>query len=238
MATQRNHSADFAVSRQNRSFFLSARPPHFIVWGLSGLTLLLVGCQPAPEPLPAPAPPSPSASAPPSPEVNSPAASPSAVKQYENPQAGFRFSYPADFVIADPRGDSAGELQTIDLWQEEIHKAIVAGKYEGGTEYPANVQIRMGRNPERLFLKDWVERQSEQFSLPKDFEEYSIGGQNGLSFRSTGLYEQENVVVASPDMQTVMVISLGTIGVPEMDDPNRRAFTQILNSFQLDSANS
>ncbi|MBD1848727.1 hypothetical protein H6F87_01665 [Cyanobacteria bacterium FACHB-502] len=221
--TQSHHFSPFA--------FLT-RPKRLMLWGLSGITLLLVSCQSAPRPLPAPVTPS---ETPTQTNTTSSTPSPSASKRYAFPQAGFGFVYPADFAIADPVDNASDGLVLLELWQQKVYDDIVAGKYEGGTEYPSSVQVVVDRNPDNLDLQAWVEGHSSRFSQPKDFQARSIAGQNGLSFSSTGLYEHENVVVAHPSGEAVIVISLATIGNPEVDEPNRRAFTEIVNSLQLSS---
>ncbi|HEY9664258.1 MAG TPA: hypothetical protein V6C65_37925, partial [Allocoleopsis sp.] len=174
-------------------------------------------------------------SAPPSPSV-APAIQADS-SRYENEAIGIRFTMPTDFVWDEtqPQPNLMGitATKTLELWQQEKFKAIQAGAYAHGTELPPNVRIAIYPNLDRLSVKDWVDRYSEQYVQPRDFQTRSIAGQTGLSFRSTGLYELETVVLPNLSGDEVIAISLATVGVANVDEPNQRAFAQVVSSFEL-----
>lgn len=215
-------------------------PASQVAWiGLALVLTALVSsaCQPAASPE---SPSSPSASsvssspsASSSPLASSPAAT--ATNRYDNPSIGLGFTYPQDFVVDDAATTQPPESATalIELWQQERFEAIQAGEYEGGTEFPPNVQITVYDNPDRLSLQDWVARQNQQFTQPQDFQTRTIANQPALTFASTGLYEHENVVLQGRDETEVIGISLATVGVEAVDEPNRRAFDQVLSSLEI-----
>lgn len=157
--------------------------------------------------------------------------------RYESKLLGFSFAYPDDFVVDDAENLTTATkdaLQTtLELWQRKKYQAIQAGKYSGGTELPPNVQISVYRNNDHLPLQEWVLRRRTQFVQPGEFQTQSIAGQEALAFRSTGLYEHENVVLPTPDGTEVLVISLAEVGVAQVDAPNQRAFEQVLLTFQF-----
>jgi hypothetical protein len=153
---------------------------------------------------------------------------------YRSDRYHFRFSYSGkDFVIdnkiSTPRNNVDAPLAAIDIWTKQQAQKIRAGAYEGGTEYPANVQVNVYNNPRKLSLQKWVQ-QSNQFTGSRDFKPAKIAGQPGIKFQSSGLYEHENVVFVSPKDARIIVISLSKNG-GNNDAIYRRAYQQVINSF-------
>lgn len=153
---------------------------------------------------------------------------------YRSDRFGFRFSYsPKDFVIdgriSTPRNNVDGPLIAIDIWTKQHAQKIREGAYEGGTEYPANVQVAVYNNPRKLPLQKWVQ-QSNQFTASRDFKPARIARQTGIKFQSSGLYEQENVVFNSPKDSRIILVSLSKNG-SNNDAIYRRAYQQVVNSF-------
>lgn len=135
---------------------------------------------------------------------------------YRSDRFHFRFSYsPKDFVIdnkiSTPRNNVDSPLVAIDIWTKQHAQKIRAGAYEGGTEYPANVQVAVYNNPRKLSLQKWVQ-QNNQFTGSRDFKPAKIAGQTGIKFQSSGLYEHENVVFISPKDSRIIVVSLSKNG--------------------------
>lgn len=153
---------------------------------------------------------------------------------YRSDRFHFRFSYsPKDFVIdhkiSTPRNNVDAPLAAIDIWTKQHAQKIRAGAYEGGTEYPANVQVAVYNNPRKLPLQKWVQ-QSNQFTGSRDFKPAKIAGRTGIKFQSSGLYENENVVFVSPKDSRIIVVSLSKNGTNN-DAIYRRAYQQVVNSF-------
>jgi hypothetical protein len=154
---------------------------------------------------------------------------------YRSDRFRFRFSYSLqDFVIDDkiltPRNNVDAPLAAIDIWTKQHAQKIRAGAYEGGTEYPANVQVAVYNNPRKLSLQKWVQ-QSNQFTGSRDFKPAKIARQTGIKFQSSGLYEHENVVFISPKDARIIVVSLSKTGYGNNDALYRRAYQQVVNSF-------
>jgi len=154
---------------------------------------------------------------------------------YRSDRFRFRFSYSLkDFVIdnkiSTPRNNVDSPLAAIDIWTKQHAQKIRTGAYEGGTEYPANVQVAVYNNPRKFSLQKWV-KQSNQFSATRDFKSAKIAGQTGVKFQSSGLYENENVAFISPKDSRIIVVSLSKTGYGNNDAIYRRAYQQVVNSF-------
>jgi hypothetical protein len=153
---------------------------------------------------------------------------------YRSDRFHFRFSYdPKEFVIdnkiSTPTNNVDSPLVAVDIWTKQHAQKIRAGAYEGGTEYPANVQVAVYDNPRKLPLQKWVQ-QSNQFTGSQNFKPAKIAGQTGIKFQSSGLYEHENVVFISLKDSRIIVVSLSKNG-GNNDAIYRRAYQQVVNSF-------
>ncbi len=153
---------------------------------------------------------------------------------YRSDRFRFRFSYSKDFVIdnqiSTPRNNVNTPLTAVDIWTKQHAQKIRAGAYEGGTEYPANVQVAVYNNPRKFSLQKWV-KQSNEFTGSRDFKSAKIAGQTGVKFQSSGLYENENVAFISPKDSRIIVVSLSKTGYGNNDTIYRRAYQQVVNSF-------
>jgi len=154
---------------------------------------------------------------------------------YRSDRFNFRFNYsPKDFVIdnkiSTPRNNVDAPLVAVDIWTKQHAQKIRAGAYEGGTEYPANVQVAVYNNPQKISLQKWIQ-QSNKFTGGRDFKAAKIAGQTGVKFQSSGLYEHENVAFISPKDSRIIVVSLSKTGYGNNDAIYRRAYQQVVNSF-------
>ncbi|WP_414755330.1 hypothetical protein [Anabaena sp. CCY 9910] len=153
---------------------------------------------------------------------------------YRSDRFLFRFTYSSkDFVIdndiSTPSNGIDAPVEALDIWTKQHAQEIRAGAYEGGTEYPANVSIRVYDNPKKLPLQQWV-KQSNQFTMSRDFKIARIAGKTGIKFQSSGLYESESVVFINPKDARIIVVSLSKNSTND-DAVYRRAYQQIVNSF-------
>lgn len=153
---------------------------------------------------------------------------------YRSDRYGFQFSYsPKDFVVDEKTNKPSSKdnlLATIDIWTHQHAKKIRSGAYEGGTEYPANVSVRVSRNPQKLPLQKWIQ-QSNQFGITRTFKNTKIAGQNAIAFQSSGLYENENIVFSSPKNSNIIVITFAKTNYGNNDAIYKKAFEQVVNSF-------
>lgn len=155
---------------------------------------------------------------------------------YHSARFGFHFTYPADQFVAIEDTDSSPEVEAvgaIQIWTTQHDRAIKAGEYEGGAEYPANVSVTVQPNPSRLPLKDWVQ-QTDWLTGTRDITETPVAGQAAIAFQSSGLYEQENVALVSPDGTSVVLITLNKTNYSNNDVPYQAVYQQIVSSLAFD----
>ncbi|WP_228035397.1 hypothetical protein [Oculatella sp. LEGE 06141] len=157
---------------------------------------------------------------------------------YRSDRLGVQFSYSADEFVVDneppvPASTADAATADIDVWTKKHDQQIRAGAYNGGTEYPANVHIFVRNNPQQLSLRDWVE-QSNLFGIVSgNFNQTTVAAQDAIAFESSGLYENESVVFASPDGARVIVIEVAKVGNEVNDAPYQTVFEQIIRSFEF-----
>ncbi|MGG6265517.1 hypothetical protein ACQ4M3_05870 [Leptolyngbya sp. AN03gr2] len=158
----------------------------------------------------------------------------SAQSIYRNDRLGFEFHYPEKNFVIDPLTKvpptEADAIATIEIWTQEHYQKLKAGAYEGGTEYPANVQVAVYQNPKKLDLQNWVQ-QNHRFAAPQQFKTTTIAGQTGVAFQSNGLYEHEHIAFRSADDEVVL-ITLSKTGYGNRDATYRTVFDQIVRSFK------
>ncbi|BAY23451.1 hypothetical protein NIES2100_32160 [Calothrix sp. NIES-2100] len=150
---------------------------------------------------------------------------------------GFGFGYSLNsFVIEEkishPRNKLNYPLGTVDIWTNQHAQQILSGEYAGGTEYPANVRISVYRNIRKLPLQKWVQ-QSNQFVATREFKPAKIAGQNGIKFKSSGLYENEHVIFSHPKDSRIIVMTLSKTGSGNDDASYQTVYQQIVDSFSL-----
>jgi hypothetical protein len=153
--------------------------------------------------------------------------------RYTSRHFGFQFDYPVDFVVESRSGSETGSdrsIESIDVWMQRDYDAIQSEAPP--IESPPNVSVTVRQNPRRLALRDWV-MQSNQFALSDRFTTLTVAGQPAIAFHSTGLYEYENIVLSIPNRSEVIVLSLGTVGMPESDVIYRPVFQQMISSLQF-----
>lgn len=152
---------------------------------------------------------------------------------YHSDRAGFRFEYPAGYVIESREipSNESNVIEAIDIWTPKDYQGMNA-QPSPYLESPANVSVEVYRNSRRLPLKDWV-AQTNRFVSPNNFKSLTVAGQDAIAFHSTGLYESENVVIPSPKGSDLIVISFAKLGVPENDKAYQPAFEKIISTFEF-----
>lgn len=130
---------------------------------------------------------------------------------YKNESLGIRFEYPEGFVVDDThkQSDTESEMRrgTVEVWTQADYEAMQTNDFEG-TELPANVNLSVYRNRDRLSLQDWVESRSDYFVSPQNYKQQQVANQDAIAFQSTGLYEFETIVLPSRDGQDIIVLRL------------------------------
>lgn len=150
---------------------------------------------------------------------------------------GFSFGYSLNsFVVEEKISKSKNSvnspLGTIDIWTKKHAQQIRAGAYQGGAEYPANVQIAVYTNTRKVPLQNWI-KQSNRFVEIREVQSAKIAGQNGIKFKSSGLYDNEHIVFSSPKNSRIIVVSLSKFGSGSDDIAYQRAYQLIVDSFRL-----
>ncbi|MGG6294172.1 hypothetical protein ACQ4M4_07110 [Leptolyngbya sp. AN02str] len=150
---------------------------------------------------------------------------------YTNSEYGFSFTYPEGYVLeaqSDPRMEEDPEQkESLDLWTAQNYSAIRSNVYEG-SELPANVNVSVYAKPESVALQDWI-RQGNRFVEINNPQSTQLAGQDAIAFSSTGLYEHQNIVLASPDGANVVVINLARFD--EENEAYKPAFETVVSTF-------
>ncbi|MBW4490219.1 MAG: hypothetical protein KME12_20755 [Trichocoleus desertorum ATA4-8-CV12] len=198
----------------------------FAIFGL--FLSLAAGCT-ALQPSPQPAPPSTIGNSSPTPTQPS-APSPNQEKNtFQSDRFGFSFQYPEGFTPDNRSENQPPEAQEallgrIEVWTREDYQAIASGPWKG--DYPASVTISVFDNAQKRPLAAWKE---EGLSRGED-KTITVAGQEALSYASTGLYEADNAIFASPDGRYVIHIHGAYINP---DDPMRQAYQKVVSSFKF-----
>ena len=154
---------------------------------------------------------------------------------YQNQQLGFSFKYPKGYVLNKaqhkPRVKSRLAQQRIDVWSNADYQAIKAGKFQG-SELPANVSISVEENPKRLSARKWLKENNDEFGSTENQSKQKVAGQKAVVFRSSGLYETQNIVLPSKDGKKLILISHSQ-GQNDSDKDYEEVFEQVVSSFEL-----
>lgn len=154
---------------------------------------------------------------------------------YQSKQLGFRFKYPKGYVLnksqRNPGIEPSPVQERIDVWSDADYQAIQAGKYQG-TELPANVSITVEENPKNLSASQWLKENDHAFTTTQNQSKEVIAGQKAVIFRSSGLYDSQNIVLASKDRKKVIVISHSE-NQNDSDKDYEQVFEQVVSSFEL-----
>jgi len=166
-------------------------------------------------------------------EQSSPVAAAPDSGVYRSDRFGFQFAYPAEQFVAKGETEFPPEVvarEAVQIWTLEHDRAIQAGEYEGGTEYPPTVSMTVQPNPDKLSATDWI-AQSNWFTDVRDIQERTVAGQRAIAFRSSGLYDMEQVLVPTPDGKHWVLITLNQVGDGESDAPYRQVYDRAIASL-------
>ena len=154
---------------------------------------------------------------------------------YQSQQLGFSFKYPKGYVINkaqhNPNIEASSVQQRINVWSRADYQAIKAGKFQG-SELPANVSISVEKNPKRLNASQWLKENNHEFGATQNQNKQVVAGQKAVAFRSSGLYETQNIVLPSRDGKNVIVISHFQ-NQNDSDKDYEQVFERVVSSFEL-----
>ena len=151
------------------------------------------------------------------------------LSRYGSPELGLTFTYPEHYFIPfEMLGVGERRQWTIILAEATPENRAFFEHPPAGTEAPPVITITAFQNTIDGYTADrFIEQHPEaNGSLSYGVRtKVVVGGDDGLRYRSTGLYENEHVVVARSNY-----VFLFTVAFNEQDAPIRGVFDQIVNS--------
>lgn len=144
---------------------------------------------------------------------------------YLSERFGFRLVYPRGYVIeptdAAPSKQPNQPLQVLEIWQQAdfLNRMNLP-------ETPPTIRISIYDNARRLPLTRWKGELSRN-----DDRALTVAGQQAIAYTSTGLYENDNVLVSSADGRYVFRIQVGYLNA---NDRIRQTFQELVSSFTFD----
>lgn len=124
------------------------------------------------------------------------------LKVYTSETYDISFSYPAHYFIYEPTIEGAERIQHALVLMEDTpeNRALVAGE-SPGREGPTAITVSIYQNNLDNYTTEGFIRDTNfsNFKLSDGIlASTTVGGESALRYRSTGLYENESVVVARP----------------------------------------
>ena len=123
-------------------------------------------------------------------------------KTYKSDEYGIQFSYPEKYFIAREITNSGERTQhAIVLAEDTSENRTLFSDPNSATEGPPTITIALFQNNlDNYTVGNFVENTNfSNFKLSDgNTAEVIIGGESGLRYRATGLYENENAVIARP----------------------------------------
>lgn len=148
--------------------------------------------------------------------------------QYRNEVYGFTIAYPEGYVISGKppyEGADPTAKEQIELWQQEDLETI-QDRMDELTELPPNITIQVYDQVADRPLSSWKYELSHD-----DARTIAMDGQEAIAYSSTGLYEQDNVLVGTPDGKYVLQFSVGYF---DAESPMRDDFQAIVQSLSFE----
>ncbi len=154
-------------------------------------------------------------------------------KKYQSESFGLEFSYPDNYFIGFEDSFEGERNQHFVVLAEDTteNRRVFAGE-EPGREGPPTITVAIYQNnldnyTAERFIKD---TSFSNFKLSDGtLSEVTVGSEKGLRYRATGLYENENVVVARPNYVYMFTAFFLT---PE--DEIMKNFGSLLSSVKFD----
>ena len=122
---------------------------------------------------------------------------------YKSEEFGIEFSYPKNYFVGFEESFSGERSQHFVVLAEDSqeNRDVFSGK-SPDREGPPTITVAIYQNNlDNYTAKSFIEGTNfSNFKLSDDkLAEVSVGGENGLRYHSTGLYENENMVIARSD---------------------------------------
>lgn len=156
------------------------------------------------------------------------------VLSYSSSELGFEFDYSTGeegFVLderplADPHPNARANIV---LWHADDYDQVLNPPVGG--EGPPSITIRVFKNPERQFPRQWAEANAHYSNINLamgDIGEAVVGGANAIRYAADGLYPANIAVVAHGEN---VYVFLGSYR--EQGSTLEQAFQPLLNSVRF-----
>jgi len=155
-----------------------------------------------------------------------------AFKEYSSTIFGMTFKYPSYYFLEEKNtGTSQRPRTTIILTEDTEENRLVREDLSPGREGPVAITIDIHQNDiDNLSAEAWVRSSNDSnFKLSNGLlSSVTIAGRQAVSYAWSGLYEADNVVVASNDNLYSLAVTYLT-----PSDQIRRDFHNLLTSISL-----
>lgn len=150
-------------------------------------------------------------------------------QMYGSPEIGLAFTYPKNYFIPfETLGVGERSQRTILLAEDTLANRAFFQRPPVGTEAPPVITITAFQNDIDAYTASRfiAEAPEANGALAVGAQApVTVGGEEGVRYRSTGLYENEHVVIARPAH-----VFLFTVAFNENDSSIRAVFDQVLRS--------
>ncbi len=147
------------------------------------------------------------------------------VETYSSEHLDLSFKYPSSYSVESQHAGTAERQWHVLVF---LPKGYIAP--EGG-EGPATITISVYDNPERTPLETWVRgdaRSNFKLSADGGLTPAVVGGESGLSYRHSGLYETDATAVAHDDK-----IYVFAAGWQSPEEKTRAQLKDLLSTVQF-----
>ncbi|MDZ4227241.1 MAG: hypothetical protein U1D26_02060, partial [Patescibacteria group bacterium] len=155
---------------------------------------------------------------------------------YHSDEYGLSFSYPSGyFVVYESSATGEREQHAIVLAEDTPENREIFSDPQSATEGPPTITITLFQNDlDNYTTLGFVEGTNfSNFKLSDgNTTEVSVGGETGLKYGATGLYENDNVVVALPSYVYMFTAFYNT-----PSDRIRADFEDVLRSVEFGDGN-
>ncbi len=148
---------------------------------------------------------------------------------YNSSELGISFEYPENYMLqTHEQGTAERDWTVLTLIDSEILRSAIEN---GASEGPPAIAIQVFNNPEGYTAEEWIKGMSySNFKLSSDevLTPVTVGGEAGLAYRHSGLFENNAAVVVRGEKVYMFSVSWLT---PQ--DENVRDFGHILETINF-----
>src|SRR3989344_7650806 len=117
---------------------------------------------------------------------------------YENYLYNFKFEYPENLYMKESDKGTPSKPQLNIILVEGIKESIdlIEGNYTSpGREGPTSITLNVYQNEKKLNLADWMKQDVNSNISSEKTSVASVNGLPGVSYKWSGLYEGESVII-------------------------------------------